>query len=205
MFESVHPLLQFRAELLPLNIRENYLYRFVYMLFTDFGMTCALKVSSLNLEHRVMKTSKFFISIILLALGTVAFSQDSFSDRKMAAEFIQVKHSEENIKTTRKVGDFLDEFLRHEKDPYKEPVVIMSYTMDQADVVYEEVYCLESWMTVPFPSGTQEAEIYLEPWMGMPFNARLLEARQRLESWMTIPFETTESPKVESWMTTAWL
>jgi len=148
-----------------------------------------------------MNTSKLIFSILLLALGTAAFSQDSYSDRETGTDFIQVKYTE-NSKNAHKVGDFLERFLRPEKSPSLEPVVSMSFTMDQPDVVYEEVYCLESWMTASFLSGVPETDLNLEPWMGVSFNCPIVEKGLSVESWMTTPFETTESIELESWMTT---
>lgn len=168
-------------------------------------MTCAIELSSLNLEHRVMKTSKLIFSIVLLALGTAAFSQDSFSERKNGTEFSQVQYTAENSRISHGVGDFLDKFLRPEKTPSLEPVVTMSFILDQPDVVYEEIYCLESWMTAPFQSDVPESDLYMEPWMRKPFSYNILEPGLTVESWMTAPFETVESIEMESWMTTAWL
>jgi len=152
-----------------------------------------------------MNTSKLIFSIVLLALGTAAFSQDSFSDSKNGSEFNQVKYTAENNRISHRVGDFLDNFLRPEKTPSMEPVVTMSFIMDQPDVVYEEVYCMESWMTSPFRSGVPESDLNLEPWMRKPFSYNIVETGLTVESWMTTPFETAESTEVESWMTTAWL
>ena len=67
-----------------------------------------------------------------------------------------------------------------------EPVVCMSYMIEQADIVYEEVYNTESWMTSPFECSVAEADLVIE-------------------SWMTVPFEAAESIKMESWMTAAWI
>ena len=152
-----------------------------------------------------MKTSKLIFSIVLLALGTAAFSQDSFSDRENEGEFVRVKYTSENSKIVHKVGDFLNNFLRPEKNTYLEPVVSMSFILDQPDVVYEEIYCLESWMTASFLSGVPEADLNLEPWMGKPFNCNFVETGLPVESWMTTPFGAAESIEVENWMTTAWL
>lgn len=152
-----------------------------------------------------MKTSKLIFSIVLLALGTAAFSQDSFSDRENGEEFIQVKYTTENTRISHRVGDFLNNFLRPEKTPSLEPVVSMSFILDQPDVVYEEIYCLESWMITPFLFDAPEAELYLEPWMGKPFSYNIVETGLTVESWMSSPFEASESTEVESWMHTAWL
>jgi hypothetical protein len=129
------------------------------VLFTEFGTSYAISVSSLNLKKaRVMKTLNLIFSIALLALATTAFS----------------------------LGAFLVKFSRAEKESSMEPVVSMSFTMDQPDVVYEEAYTTESWMTSPFNCNVSEADL-------------------PIESWMTAPFEAAESIEVESWMTSAWL
>jgi hypothetical protein len=154
-------------------------------MFAKFGTTYVIKQSSLNLEHRAMNTSRLFFSIFLLALGTTAFSQDSFSGKMKGLEIIQVKYTAENSKIAHRVGDFLDNFLRPEKTISLEPVVCMSFILDRPDIVYEEVYCLESWMTTPFRSGVQESKLNLEPWMGKPFNCNIGETGLHVESWMT--------------------
>ena len=86
-----------------------------------------------------------------------------------------------------------------------EHVVYMSFVMDQPEVIYEEVYNMESWMMHPFESNVPEMDLNLESWMTKPFNCNYGEADLPVESWMRSPFETTGSIEVERWMTTAWL
>ena len=53
----------------------------------------------------------------------------------------------------------------------KEPVVYMSYTIKQADVIYEENYGPEAWMCSPFESRYADADLAIENWMTSPFEA----------------------------------
>jgi len=152
-----------------------------------------------------MKTINLIFSIALLALATTASSQRATNSKEDRAEFINVSYSIENSRMANKIGDFLDRFSRPEKAPYTEPVVSMSFVMDQPDVVYEEAYNTESWMTAPFQGFVSEADINLELWMAVPFNCNVSEADLPVEPWMTEPFEAAESIEVESWMTSAWI
>jgi len=89
----------------------------------------------------------------------------------------------------------------------KEPVVYMSYTIKQADIIYEENYGAEAWMTSPFECGVAEADPVLEDWMSSPFESRYADAELSIEEWMTKPFESTYAEadlEIESWMTKAF-
>lgn len=152
-----------------------------------------------------MKTLKLIFSIALLALAITASSQRSISAKEDQAEFVNVSYTIENSRIANKIGAFLDKFSRPEKAASMEPVVSMSFTMDQPDVVYEEAYTTESWMTAPFKCFISEADMNLESWMTSPFNCNVSELDLSIESWMTAPFEAAESIEVESWMTSAWL
>ena len=152
-----------------------------------------------------MKTINLIFSIALLALATTASSQRTSNSNEDRAEFINVSYTIENSRIANKIGDFLDRFSRPEKAPVLEPVVSMSFVMDQPDVVYEETYNTESWMTAPFKCFVSEADMNLELWMISPFFCNVSEADLPVESWMTAPFEAAESIEVESWMTSAWL
>ena len=152
-----------------------------------------------------MKTFNLIISIALLALATTASSQRSISSKEDQAKFVNVSYTIENSTIANKIGGFLDKFSRPQKAPSIESVFSMSFTMDQPDVVYEEAYTIESWMTAPFKYFISEVDMDLESWMTSPFNCKVSEADLPIESWMTAPFEAAESIKVESWMTSAWL
>jgi len=152
-----------------------------------------------------MKTLNIIFSIALFALATTASSQRSISAKEDQSKFTNVRYTIEKSKIANKIEAFLDKFSRPEKAPSLEPVVSMSFTMDQPDVVFEESYTTESWMTTPFKCFISEADMDLESWMTSPFNRNVSEADLPIESWMTAPFEAAESIKVESWMTSAWL
>ena len=126
-----------------------------------------------------MKTVKLIFSIALITLATAAFGQPSFSEQDLEKELIKASYTVENNK--------------------------MTYLMDQPEVVYEEVYSMESWMRHPFDSNVPEMQLQLESWMTKPFNCNYGEADLPVESWMKSPFGTTEFIEVERWMTTAWL
>jgi hypothetical protein len=152
-----------------------------------------------------MKTVKLIFSIALITLATTAFCQLSFSDQDLEKELIKVSYTAENSKISHKVGDVLDRFSRPERRSTMEPVVCMSFVIDQPEVVYEEVYNMESWMRHPFGSNVPEVDLSLESWMTKPFNCNFAETELPVESWMRTPFWAAESIEVETWMTTAWL
>ena len=152
-----------------------------------------------------MKTIKFIFAFALIALATSAFSQRSFSAQNAEEELIKVKYTLENSRKAHKVGDFLDKFKTTGRKSKEEAVVYMSFVMDQPEVVYEEVYHMESWMMHPFGSNVVEMDLHMESWMAQPFHCNYSETDPAVESWMTTPFNTSESIEVESWMTAAWL
>jgi hypothetical protein len=151
-----------------------------------------------------MKTMKQIFSIALIALASTAFSQRAYYSEEHKAEIINMSYSMENSRIANKVSNFLDKFSRQEEKLYLEPVVCMTFWMDQPDVVYEAPYYTESWMTTPFSGSVPEADLKIEAWMSNPFNCNVAEADLPIELWMITPFEAVESIKVESWMTSAW-
>jgi len=89
----------------------------------------------------------------------------------------------------------------------KEPVVYMSCTIKQADIIYEENYDAEAWMSSPFECSVAESDPVLEDWMSSPFESRYADANLAIENWMTSPFESTYAEaelSIEDWMTKAF-
>jgi hypothetical protein len=99
----------------------------------------------------------------------------------------------------------------------------MSNTIKQADIIYEENYyteewmsspfesryadvdlSIENWMTSPFESTYAEAELILEDWMSSPFESTYAEAELFVEDWMSSPFDAADHIEIESWMTAAF-
>ena len=129
-----------------------------------------------------MKTTKITFITALIVLGAMLFGQ---ADK---VQYINADYSEKSSKFENLVNKFLNKSERTERDGYKEPVVYMSYTMHQADVVYEENYGAEAWMTSPFESSYADAELAIENWMTSPFESSYADAELAIESWMTAAF-----------------
>jgi hypothetical protein len=145
-----------------------------------------------------MKTTKITLITALIVLGAMLFGQ---ADK---GHFLYVDNTEKSSKFENLVNKFLSKTERTERDGYKEPVVYMSYTMHQADVVYEENYGAEAWMTSPFECGVAEADLNVEDWMASPFESKYADADLLIENWMTSPFESSYADAelaVENWMT----
>lgn len=164
-----------------------------------------------------MKTMKITLITALIVLGAMLFGQADMD------QYTYVDNSETNSRFENLVSNFLSRTERTERDGYKEPVVFMSYTMQQADVVYEENYdteawmispfecsmddveqVLESWMTAPFESKYADTDMKVELWMTVPFESNYAEAELAVENWMTHPFEAADHIEIESWMTAAF-
>ncbi len=145
-----------------------------------------------------MKTTKITLITALIVLGAILFGQ---TDK---VQYINADYSEKSSKFENLVNKFLNKTERTERDGYKEPVVYMSYTMHQADVVYEENYGAEAWMTSPFECGVAEDDLDVEAWMASPFESKYADADLVIENWMTSPFESSYADAelaVENWMT----
>ncbi|MCD4711410.1 MAG: hypothetical protein K8R52_11245 [Bacteroidales bacterium] len=134
-----------------------------------------------------MKTTKIILITALVTLGTALFGQTS------QVEFITVSQTVKSSRFENLVNGFLSLTERTARKEYHEPVVYMSYTVNQADVVYEEEYSTESWMSSPFESSVTEADLCLESWMLSPFESSVTENDLDIESWMTTPFEAAET------------
>ena len=126
-----------------------------------------------------MKTTKIILITALVALGTALFGQTS------QVELITVNQTAKSSIFENLVTGFLSLTERTAREEYHEPVVYISYTVNQADVVYEKEYSTESWMSSPFECSVYEADLCLE-------------------TWMTTPFEAAETIEIEDWMTTAF-
>jgi len=127
-----------------------------------------------------MKTTKSILITALLTLGTVLYAQESQVEYITASYLVKTSRFETLLN---KVVKLADRFSNNDID---EPVVCMSYNLDEASVIYEGDFTTESWMTAPF-----ETNVY--------------EEVMEIESWMISPFETDEIIGVENWMTTPWI
>ena len=151
-----------------------------------------------------MKSIKIIFSIALIALATSSFGQGSYDGKESRTEIVQVNYTPGNHTIANKIHNFLDKFSKSEKVQTQKPVVCMSFTMDQPEIIYEDPYKTENWMTTPFGISVGEAEPKLEAWMSDPFYSRLAESDLPMETWMSTPFETAESIEIENWMTAVW-
>jgi len=145
-----------------------------------------------------MKTIKITLITSMMALGAILLGQ---ADK---IEYLSANYTENSSRFENLVSNVLSRTERTERDGYKEPVVYMSYTIKHADIVYEENYGSEAWMSSPFECGVAETDPVLEDWMSSPFESRYADANLAIESWMTSPFESTYAEaelSIESWMT----
>jgi len=126
-----------------------------------------------------MKTTKITLIIALIALGAILFGQAG------QVQYINTSYAEKSCRFENLVSNYLSMTDRAERNGYKEPVVYMSYMVNQADVVYEENYETEAWMTTPFESSVDESDLNVEAWMTAPFKAG---DHIEIESWMTAAF-----------------
>lgn len=69
-----------------------------------------------------------------------------------------------------------------------EPVILYTYRISNADLVYEQALDTEEWMTAPFECDKFENDLEVEQWMTLPFSR-----------------EMEEEPEVEEWMTSSWV
>ena len=89
----------------------------------------------------------------------------------------------------------------------KEPDVYMPYAIEQADIIYEENYDAEDWMTTPFESRYADVDLAIEDWMTRAFESTYAEADMAIEDWMTNAFESNYAEadlSIEDWMTNAF-
>jgi hypothetical protein len=145
-----------------------------------------------------MKTIKITLITALISLGAISFGQ------AYKVQYINANYSEKSSRIENLVRNVLSRTDRTERYGYKEPVVYMSYTIKQADVIYEEQFDTEAWMTSPFECGVAEADLVLEDWMSSPFESRYADADLAIENWMTSPFKSTYAEAeliLEDWMT----
>jgi hypothetical protein len=145
-----------------------------------------------------MKTIKISLITAMIALGAISFGQ------AYKVQYINANYSEKSSRIENLVRNVLSRTDRTERDGYKEPVVYMSYTIKQADVIYEENYYTEAWMTSPFESRYADVDMAIENWMTSPFKSTYAEAELILEDWMTSPFDAADHIEIESWMTAAF-
>lgn len=113
-----------------------------------------------------MKTTKIYISIIMVALTTSSFG---------------IHHSPNNTEQNmaydlREITSLDDEFTVESwmSKPFEE-------------VLLENGISLEEWMQVPFETPVEEGNIILEDWMRTPFEVSVNEENLKVEDWMTNP------------------
>jgi len=145
-----------------------------------------------------MRTIKITLITFMMTLGVILFGQ---ADK---VEYISANYTENSSRFENLVHNILSRTDRTERKGYKEPVVYMSYTFKEADIVYEEKGDAEAWMSSPFESRYADADLAIENWMTSPFESSYAEADLNIEGWMTSPFESTYAEanlNIESWMT----
>ena len=145
-----------------------------------------------------MRTIKITLITALIAMGAILYGQAE------QVEFRNANYVEKSSRFENLVHNYLCLTERSERNGYNEQVVFMSYTVNPADVVYDEHYGTEPWMTTPFESSVTEADLVLEDWMSSPFESRYADANLAIEEWMISPFESTYAEaelSIEDWMT----
>jgi hypothetical protein len=145
-----------------------------------------------------MRTIKITLITALIAMGAILYGQAE------QVPFMNASNVEKSSRFENLVHNYLCLTERSERNGYNEPVVFMSYKVDLMDVVYEEYYGTEPWMTTPFESSVAEADLSVEEWMTRPFGSSVEKSKLTIEKWMTIPFEAAEYIAIESWMTAAF-
>ena len=145
-----------------------------------------------------MRTIKITLITALIAMGAILYGQ------AQELQYMNANYAEESSRFENMPQNYLCLSERSERNGYNESVVFMSYTVNLADVVYEEQYSTEPWMTTPFESIVAEVDLSIEEWMTTPFESSVVEADLNIEKWMTIPFEAAEHIEIESWMTAAF-
>jgi len=145
-----------------------------------------------------MRTIKITLITALIAMGAILYGQAE------QVEFRNANYVEKSSRFENLVQNYLCLTERSERNGYNEPVIYMSYKVDLVDVVYEEYYSTEPWMTTPFESSVAEADLSVEEWMTRPFGSSVEKSKLTIEKWMTIPFEAAEYIAIESWMTVAF-
>ena len=164
-----------------------------------------------------MRTIKITLITALIAMGAILYGQAE------QVQFTNASYAEKSSRYENLVQNYLCLTERTERKGYNEPFVYMSYTIKLADVIYEENYGVEAWMTSPFECSVAEADPVLEDWMSSPFESSYAdanlaidnwmtkafestyaEADLTIEKWMTSPFEAAEYIEIESWMTAAF-
>ena len=171
--------------------------------------------NDLNLRNaRVMKTTKLILSIALVTLTATSFGQlSNFKERMFAKRNNTVAIYTANYTSNEsRVESWMHDLRswasdRIAKEEPEAPIVIESFVIESAEVVFEEELSMENWMSAPFETNVYEEALTLESWMSAPFETGVYEEALSLESWMTTPFETElveEEIAIETWMTAAW-
>lgn len=135
-----------------------------------------------------MRTIKITLITALIALGAFLYGQ------AQQDQYMNVSYAEESSRFENLPQNYLCLSDWSERKIYSEPVVLMSYKQ----------HSTETWMTTPFESSIDEADLSVEEWMTTPFDSNVAEADLNIEKWMTAPFEAAEHIEIESWMTEAF-
>lgn len=123
---------------------------------------------------RVMKTTKLFLSIALVALTVISFGKTNVTDN--------VDFENELIMESWMASPF----EASEADLVVENWMTLPFQSDENDLV------VENWMTTPFQNIILEEELIVENWMTSPFGLGSELEALALESWMSTPFEATD-------------
>jgi hypothetical protein len=124
----------------------------------------------------VMRTTRLFLSIALVALTATSFGRIADNNNRRDYNTVEM---------------IVEQGLDMES--------WMTIPFENSDL--ESDLDLEHWMAVPFEIGDENRDLCLENWMSVPFETNSIENDLCLENWMTIPFETTQENEAEQWMT----
>jgi len=116
-------------------------------------------------------------------------------------DYIKVGQADRSSRVENYINGLLSMVDLKENRVHFQPSVQMTFTLGQAEVVFEEIYSTESWMTRPFASAEN---IEIESWMTVPFESSVVEPDIVLESWMKAPFDMDENIEIEEWMTSTF-
>ena len=142
-----------------------------------------------------MRIIKIYFIAVLISLGTL------LSGQAPHVEYITTGYHHTPGTFERFFNRLAERSERMDGNGYGEPVVCMSFVVNDDNIVYEKELAMEDWMTTPFDWGLQEEELAVESWMEAPFESGILEPELAVEDWMTRPFELDGDIEIESWMT----
>jgi len=148
-----------------------------------------------------MRTTRLFISILLVTIATNGYGQipgfeegqsvleviknNLFPNRNQEVIYIPVEYKEETGRIESWMSD-LHSWATDlvSEDAYSVPVITRTILVEQAEVIFESDLEVENWMNTPFESGLAEEEMVVENWMVAPFESALAEEELIVEQWM---------------------